>query len=80
MEVGARGRQGAPGTIRTRNLLIRSQALYPLSYGGIVYSEWILPQVPLIVQGFCEIASIDYGEKWVKQVNFLVGLQSRNHG
>jgi hypothetical protein len=26
--------KGAPGTIRTRNLLIRSQALYPLSYGG----------------------------------------------
>ncbi len=26
---------GAPGVTRTRNLLIRSQALYPLSYGGI---------------------------------------------
>ncbi len=25
---------GAPGEIRTHNLLIRSQALYPLSYGG----------------------------------------------
>ena len=25
---------GAPGGIRTHNLLIRSQALYPLSYGG----------------------------------------------
>jgi hypothetical protein len=26
---------GAPGGIRTHNLLIRSQALYPLSYGGL---------------------------------------------
>ena len=25
---------GAPGAARTRNLLIRSQVLYPLSYGG----------------------------------------------
>ena len=25
----------APAEIRTRNLLIRSQALYPLSYGGL---------------------------------------------
>src|SRR3990172_2789261 len=28
-------RGGAPGATRTRNLLIRSQALYPLSYGGV---------------------------------------------
>lgn len=26
---------GAPGGARTHNLLIRSQALYPLSYGGV---------------------------------------------
>ncbi len=26
---------GAPGEARTLNLLIRSQALYPLSYGGV---------------------------------------------
>jgi hypothetical protein len=26
---------GAPGGTRTHNLLIRSQALYPLSYGGM---------------------------------------------
>jgi hypothetical protein len=25
---------GAPGGTRTHNILIRSQALYPLSYGG----------------------------------------------
>jgi hypothetical protein len=27
---------GAPGGARTHNLLIRSQALYPLSYGGVL--------------------------------------------
>ncbi len=27
---------GAPGEARTLNLLIRSQALYPLSYGGSI--------------------------------------------
>ena len=33
---------GAPGGIRTHNLLIRSQALYPLSYGG--FTEAIIPE------------------------------------
>ena len=28
--------KGAPGGARTHNLLIRSQALYPLSYGGVL--------------------------------------------
>ena len=27
-------KKGAPGATRTRNQLIRSQVLYPLSYGG----------------------------------------------
>ena len=27
---------GTPGTIRTRDPLVRSQMLYPLSYGGVV--------------------------------------------
>ena len=31
---------GAPGGTRTHNLLIRSQALCPLSYGGV---RWIIP-------------------------------------
>jgi hypothetical protein len=31
--VGAPGGESAPGEIRTPNLLIRSQMLYPLSYG-----------------------------------------------
>ncbi len=30
------GKKGAPGGIRTHNLLIRSQALCPLSYGGVI--------------------------------------------
>ena len=31
---GQRAWQGAPGWTRTHNLLLRRQALYPLSYGG----------------------------------------------
>ncbi len=31
--------RGAPGTIRTCNLLIRSQMLYPLSYGRLAGHE-----------------------------------------
>ncbi len=34
-ETGKGVRVGAPGGTRTHNLLIRSQALYPLSYGGV---------------------------------------------
>ena len=33
--VNGRGRSRAPGEIRTPNLLIRSQMLYPLSYGRL---------------------------------------------
>ena len=33
------GGGGAPGTIRTCNLLIRSQMLYPLSYGRLSVQE-----------------------------------------
>lgn len=33
------GGGGAPGTIRTCNLLIRSQMLYPLSYGRLAGHE-----------------------------------------
>jgi hypothetical protein len=33
---GLTPKYGTPGAIRTHNLLIRSQALYPLSYGGIL--------------------------------------------
>jgi hypothetical protein len=33
-------RIGTRGKSRTRNLLIRSQALYPLSYWGV---RWIIP-------------------------------------
>ena len=33
------GGGGAPGTIRTCNLLIRSQMLYPLSYGRLAGRE-----------------------------------------
>ena len=33
------GGGGAPGTIRTCNLLIRSQMLYPLSYGRLAGGE-----------------------------------------
>lgn len=35
---------GAPGGIRTHNLLIRSQALYPLSYGGSVIGLYPIGQ------------------------------------
>ena len=36
MAVPIRGFAGAPGETRTPNLLIRSQMLYPLSYGCLV--------------------------------------------
>jgi hypothetical protein len=45
-------KSGAPGGTRTHNLLIRSQALYPLSYGGlgsdytpILYREILWPTI-----------------------------------
>jgi hypothetical protein len=34
-------RAGTRGKTRTRNLLIRSQALYPLSYAGAHSSYWL---------------------------------------
>jgi hypothetical protein len=42
-------RTSAPGTTRTRNPLIRSQMLYPLSYGGISCDR-LCPVVPIIPQ------------------------------
>ena len=39
-EVGSdQGRRGAPEGIRTPNLLIRSQMLYPLSYGRMAAND-----------------------------------------
>ena len=38
-----RKKYSAPGGIRTHNLLIRSQALCPLSYGG---TGAIIPEIP----------------------------------
>ncbi len=35
--------QSAPGETRTPNLLIRSQMLYPLSYGRMVLKRFELP-------------------------------------
>ena len=43
--------RGAPGEIRTPNLLIRSQMLYPLSYGRLRYRSnagGSLARAPLI--------------------------------
>ena len=37
-------RFGAPERTRTSNLLIRSQMLYPLSYGRLVRGEGYLPR------------------------------------
>jgi hypothetical protein len=34
------GMASAPGGTRTPSLLIRSQPLYPLSYGGLRKTEW----------------------------------------
>jgi hypothetical protein len=36
-------RVSAPGRTRTCNLLIRSQVLYPLSYGRVLYRRESLP-------------------------------------
>ena len=52
------GNQNAPGVIRTRNRLIRSQVLYPLSYGGerkhytacpSIFARWQLFQIVIVV-------------------------------
>ncbi|MEA2651809.1 MAG: hypothetical protein QOI85_1530 [Chloroflexota bacterium] len=37
--LGTLGCSGAPGGIRTPDLLIRSQLLYPLSYGREIYAQ-----------------------------------------
>lgn len=39
---------GTPGAIRTHNLLIRSQALCPLSYGGVLSLRLLLSAFPKI--------------------------------
>ena len=56
--------KGAPGRSRTHNLLIRSQALYPLSYWGV---SAIIPdnEHAGVESLFTPIYSVTDGRKWI---------------